>query len=135
MFCEWEKLKPSNEHYGSTTTVIGNLIFLANKQTPDLIICHLQLSLTASLVHWFYWKKLPKQCTAKSGGICWRSTKSQVCILLEFHVDQWHTGVMTQLLSLKLMPAIFFIKFSFFHQMIGLQKLLKMFFISSKKLF
>ena len=29
----------------------------------------------------------------------------------------------------------FFIKFSFFHQMIGLQKLLKMFFISSKKLF
>ena len=37
--------------------------------------------------------------------------------------------------NLKLVSAIFLIKFLFFHQMIALQKLWKMFFISSKKLF
>ena len=37
--------------------------------------------------------------------------------------------------ALSSLCPLFFIKFLFFHQMIGLQKLWKMFFISSKKLF
>ena len=41
----------------------------------------------------------------------------------------------TLVISLKLMSTIFLIKFLFFHQMIALKKLWKMFFISSKKLF
>ena len=38
MFFKWEKLNPTNENDDSTITIIANLIFLANTQTPDLII-------------------------------------------------------------------------------------------------
>ena len=51
--------------YGSTTTVIANLILLANTPTPDLIIHHLEQNLTASCLRpWstgLTERKLPKQ--------------------------------------------------------------------------
>ena len=57
----------ANVIYGSTTTVITNLICLANTPTPDLKIYHLDYNLTASyfrrwstgLTKW----KLPMRCT------------------------------------------------------------------------
>ena len=57
------------------------------------------------------------------------STQSQPLFIFQFEPDS-HRNT----LKLKLCP-LFFIKFLFFHQMIGLQKLSKMFLISSKNLF
>ena len=54
------------------------------------------------------------------------STQSQPLFIFQFEPDSHR-----KTLKLKLCP-LFFIKFLFFHQMIGLQKLWKMFLISSK---
>ena len=55
------------------------------------------------------------------------------------HTFSWaHMNCCFWIYKLQLKTCVrplFFIKFLFFHQMIGLQKLWKMFFISSKKLF
>ena len=64
--------------------------------------------------------KLPFRCLLPLSCFYWSSL--------------WLLKVKIPLVSLKLVSAIF-IKFLFFHQMIALQKLWKMLFISSKKLF
>ena len=69
MYSVWEKLYPSNKNYGSTITIIANLIFAANTPTPDLKIYHLGWNLTAScLCCWssdLTKRKLPMQCTVR----------------------------------------------------------------------
>ena len=81
MFFEWEKLHPNNRNplvktirlklyfviYSSTTLFIANMIYLANRPTPGLIIYHLEQNLTASCFHCWSTaltkRKLPIQCT------------------------------------------------------------------------
>ena len=46
---EREKRNPSNKNYGSTATIIANLIFLAITRTPDLKIYHLDYNLIIAL--------------------------------------------------------------------------------------
>ena len=71
MFFKCDKLNPSNENYGSTTTIITNLISLANTPTPVLIMYHLELNLTVSCFR--RWstdlteRKLLMQCVIRGG--------------------------------------------------------------------
>ena len=59
---------------------------------------------------------------------------SGTCLVLNFRMFEHEMGV-PQFLCFKACVCYFFIIFLFFHQMIALQKLRKVFFISSKKLF
>ena len=112
------KLYPSNKNYlvetiglkllyiiyGSTTLVIANLICLANIPIRDLTIYHLEQSFTAScFCHWsagLTKRKLPMQCTI-SMEVCPKKQGNQVSILLHLPLDQQHTVVIIQLVSLK----------------------------------
>ena len=50
IFFEWQKLNASNENFVSAATIIANLIFLANSQTPQLRIYHIRISLLVTFV-------------------------------------------------------------------------------------
>ena len=101
VFFEWEKLNPSNENYGSTTTVIANLIFLADTPTPELQLIPTHCWFLLLLVCLSYRKRITHTMYCKGRGVCWWSTKKHVCILLDFQEDHLHTSVITQVVSLN----------------------------------
>ena len=61
MFFKWEKLCTRNKNYDYTTTIIANLIFPTNIQTPELKNNNLReeshCQLPSSLIEWSYQKK------------------------------------------------------------------------------
>ena len=103
VFFEWEKLNPSNENYGSTTTVIANLIFLADTQTPELQLIH---QLTAG--SFCYWsaclieRELPIQCTVRAEVYADEAQKTMTAYYWTFRrITGIHTSVITQVVSLN----------------------------------
>ena len=99
--------------YSSTNLFIANLICLANTPTPDLIIYHLQQNLTASCFHCWSTaltkRKLPMQSTISMGAYAPMKHGNQVCRLLHLQVDQQHTVVITQVVSLNSCDLFLFI--------------------------
>ena len=69
MFFESNKLNPANENYGSTITIIINLLFLAKMPKPLLIMYHLEQNLTVSYLSCWSTdlteKKLLNECTTR----------------------------------------------------------------------
>ena len=87
-----------------------------------------------------FWKVLPFPFNKELGFQIWfLMVVIDISVNHIFHVTAPNIKLLTEMLgfpkiNLKLLSAIF-VKFLFFHQMIGLQKLWKLLFISSTKLF
>ena len=112
MLFECNKLNLSNANYGSTNTIIANLIILANKPTLVFIMYQLEYNLTVSCLR--CWsnglteKKLLVQCTTRRRCTPTKHKKSTLHIIGLQVAYQWHasggseaySGI-TQVVSLK----------------------------------
>ena len=135
MFFEWEKLNPINKNnlvkniglklyyviYVSTTLFIVNIICLANRPTPDLIIYHLVQNLTASCFH--HWsigltqRKLSMQCTMSMDVYAEEAWKPSLYIIPLTGGIVAYSSI-TQIVSLNSCALFLFILVTFYYKIV-----------------